>query len=333
MKHSANEGISEEEVIRRDRRIAETLACIEELEQRFSIGLYPGLYENLLEPGISRRVIIEGKQVFGEAWLDKALNYAEKLLLDHLANEVLKGIEARSREDQDLCGSAWMIARRLCLGRYAGYYHETERYEFDCNVSALRIGLDDVIELVQERLVERHMLYRLWDEGALEQLEQYLYYAVYDSEIFIEGALSTGVYGRAANVQDFLAGVDEAIANLPVVDMYECRFPDNYPEQILFSEYVPAPNMTAAQIERLYHSYLARYATEHDITVGIDTSINGAVSILLGAVDQAQAIVASWSVPEGIAAEQAMHKLVPVLDNRTVMQMMRELGKVPSVSK
>jgi hypothetical protein len=50
MRQDANDWLSEEEVARRDARIAATLACIEGLEQRFSIGIHPPTYANMLEP-------------------------------------------------------------------------------------------------------------------------------------------------------------------------------------------------------------------------------------------------------------------------------------------
>ncbi|MNE96621.1 hypothetical protein D3C80_1948400 [compost metagenome] len=103
------------------------------------------------------------------------------------------------------------------------------------------------------------MTYRLWDVAALEQLEHYLYFSVRDSDLYIEGALSTGVYGRPANVREFLTGVADAIAELPVHELTECTFPDNYPEQVRFTDYVPPQNMTSEQIEQLYQNYLKWY--------------------------------------------------------------------------
>lgn len=263
MRHSANQWLSEEEVSRRDERIVQTMACIERLEQRFSVGLHPAMYAQLLIPGISPRLHIEGKHVFGQEWLDKKLDYLEKLLLDELAKDVLSGIEKRPRNDRLLRGSAWRIAEKLCVSRFVGPFAHHEEpddgYEFDCDVEALRIGLYDLIREVHERLEKQHMTYRLWDTEALEQLEHYLYYSVRDSELFIESALSTGVYGRPANVKEFLAGVADAIAELPVRELTECTFPDDYPEQVRFSDYVPPQNMTGEQIEQLYQNYLKWY--------------------------------------------------------------------------
>lgn len=34
-----------------------------------------------------------------------------------------------------------------------------------------------------------------------------------------------------------------------------------------------------------------------------------------------------WFVPEGISAEKAMEKLLPILDNQILMRAMRELRK------
>ena len=270
MKHSANEWLTDEEITRRDECICQTLACIERLEQRFSLGLHPPMYANLLIPGISSSVYVEGKHVFGQEWLDKRLDYLEKLLLDALANNVLKGIEQRKRNDPDLRGSAWRIAEKLCVSRFAGpaaYFEQSddlefEGYEFDCDVEALRIGLGDLIHEVHERLVQQHITYRLWDAVALEQLEHYLYYSVRESELYIEGALSTGVYGRPVNLNEFLDGVTDAIAELPVRGLTECSFPNNYPEEVRFTDYVPPQNMTAEQIAQLYQNYLTWYEND-----------------------------------------------------------------------
>lgn len=49
--------------------------------------------------------------------------------------------------------------------------------------------------------------------------------------------------------------------------------------------------------------------------------------IVLSTVEQAQAIMLQWFVPEGITAEQAMEKLLPILDNPKLMHAMRELRK------
>lgn len=270
MRHNANLYLSEEEISRRDERIARTMACIEGLEQRFSLGLYPAKYANLLIPGDSPGIHFPGKRVFGEAWLDKKLDYLEELLLKELATAVLTGIEKRPRNDPTLRGSAWRVAEKLCVYRFAGdypFYQDPDNdypppYEFDCDVAALRIGLGDLVEVVCERIEKQHMRYRLWDADAIEQLEHYLYYEVPDSDLYIEGALSTRVYGRPADVKEFLAGVADAIAELPVRELTECTFPDDYPEQVRFSDYVPPQNMTAEQIDQLYQNYLKWYEAE-----------------------------------------------------------------------
>jgi hypothetical protein len=263
MKHSANQWLTQEEISQRDERIAQALACIEGLEQRFSVGIYPPRFATILSPGISRNVFIEGKHVFGLEWLDKKLKYVEEQLLDQLAKEVLKDFEVRPRNDPMLRGSSWRIAQKLCVSRFADPYLYREEpddgFEFDCDVEGLTFGLHDLMCEVQERLDKHHMTYRLWDAEALEQLEHYLFYSVRESELYFESALSTGVYGRPANVKEFLAGVAEAIAELPVRDLTECTFPDDYPEQVRFTDYVPPQNMTAEQIELLYLNYLKWY--------------------------------------------------------------------------
>ena len=49
--------------------------------------------------------------------------------------------------------------------------------------------------------------------------------------------------------------------------------------------------------------------------------------IALSTLEQAQGIMLQWFVPEGISAEQAIEKLLPILDNQTLMHAMRELRK------
>lgn len=263
MRQEANEWLGEEEAARRDARIAATLACIEGLEQRFTLGIHSPMYANILQPSSPDIVFYDRQPPFDEAWLDKKLDYVEKLLLDQLAKSVLGGIEKRPRNDHLLKGSAASIAEKLCVYRFAGHVslHEppADGYEFDCDVKGLRIGLNDLIQEVQERLEKHHMTYRLWDAAALEQLDHYLYYPVRDSELYIEGALFTGVYGRPANLQQFLDGVAAAIAELPRRELTECTFPDDCPEQVRFTDYVPPHNMTAEQIEQLYFNYLKWY--------------------------------------------------------------------------
>jgi hypothetical protein len=53
--------------------------------------------------------------------------------------------------------------------------------------------------------------------------------------------------------------VAAAIAELPRSQLTECTFPDDYPEQVRFTDYVPPHNMTAEQIEVLYFNYLKWY--------------------------------------------------------------------------
>ena len=49
--------------------------------------------------------------------------------------------------------------------------------------------------------------------------------------------------------------------------------------------------------------------------------------VVLSTLQQAQDIMSQWFVPEGITADQAIEKLLPILDNQTLMQAMRELRK------
>ncbi|MCO7504829.1 MULTISPECIES: hypothetical protein [unclassified Pseudomonas] len=328
MHRGANDGLTEEEILRRDLRTDAACASIRALEKRFSLNLYSRQHEKSLIPGIPDYMHISGKHVFGEAWLDEKLDYIESQLVAGLAKEVMKGVGSRPRNDRELSGSAWAIAQRLSIYRYSLYPYDTDSCKFDCDISGLRISLRDVMCDVHDRLVKDHMTYRLWDDEALAQLDHYLHYEVCESELFIEGALRTGVYRRPATLTEFLNGVDEAIADLPEVDLYECRFPDDYPEQILFSEYVSAQHMTEEQKGWLYQKYLEVYAEENGIDVPLTHLDSADVRVLLEAVEQAQAVQLRWFVPEGIPAEEAMDELLPVLDNQTLVRAQRRVRKV-----
>nr|WP_246335775.1 Hsp70 family protein [Azomonas macrocytogenes] len=328
MHHGANDWLTEEEVLRRDQRIDAAVASIKALEKRFSVNLYSCQHEESLVPGMPPYMRSDNKHVYGEAWLDKRLDYIEKQVLGYLAKEVLKGIESRPRNDRDLKGSAWSIAKRLCIYRYTDYYYADEPYEFDCDVSGLHFSLHDLIYAVYDLLVNDHMTYKLWNDEALDKLNQYLHYEVYESKLFFEGALFTGVHGRPATMTEFLEGVDEAIAKLPVLNLHECCFPDDHPEQVLFSEYVSAQHMTNEQKTRLYQKYLEVYTGENDVEVPVTTLIESDVRVLLEAVEQAQVVQLGWFVPEGIPAEKAMDELLPVLDNQTLVRAQRRVRKV-----
>ncbi len=51
----------------------------------------------------------------------------------------------------------------------------------------------------------------------------------------------------------------DAIAELPVRELTECTFPDDYPEQVRLSDYVSPQNMIAEQIEQFYQNYMKLY--------------------------------------------------------------------------
>ena len=49
--------------------------------------------------------------------------------------------------------------------------------------------------------------------------------------------------------------------------------------------------------------------------------------VILSTLEQAQSIMSRWFVPQGITAEQALEELLPILDNKTLLQAMCDLSK------
>lgn len=49
--------------------------------------------------------------------------------------------------------------------------------------------------------------------------------------------------------------------------------------------------------------------------------------VILSTLEQAQSIMSRWFVPQGITAEQTLEELLPILDNKTLLQARCDLRK------
>lgn len=90
----------------------------------------------------------------------------------------------------------------------------------------------------------------------MKLLAQYLFSGVWDCTVFEEGALWAVLNseGEPVGLDKFIEAADEALLALPLERMTEASFPDY--TGVIFSEYVPAQNMSPAQKEALYRQYV-----------------------------------------------------------------------------
>lgn len=61
-----------------------------------------------------------------------------------------------------------------------------------------------------------------------------------------------------------------------------------------------------------------------DIQNYIDGLASSDEEIVLDALEQAQAIMTEWLIPDGVSAQKTLERLLPVLDNVTLVQAMKK---------
>ena len=261
MKYGADHGLDEYQIAERDQLIEDIKQGLRNFEEAYGLGLPLARFERLLEPGTPGNVVYDGRQpVYDEAWARKKRDYIVKELLDYLARLIVRNVASMGRNDDRLIGSSYAVALKLCTSHpvknEVGFTQEEDDFRLRCNTGKLGLTFQDIVGRVCDEYEQRYKTYRLWDDHALKLLAQYLFSGVWDCTVFEEGALWAVLNseGEPVSLDKFIEAADEALLALPLERLTEASFPDY--TGIIFSEYVPAENMSPAQKEALYRQYV-----------------------------------------------------------------------------
>lgn len=247
--NGANYGLDEQQILRRDKLIEEIRAGLQNFTEAYGLEL-PYTF-GAPSPG--------GRN-YDESWVNKSWGYTRNLLIGYLAKLILGEVE-RNRLDGELFkGSSYSVALKLCTSypfkKRRGLADENSDFRLVCETRGLGLTFEHIVERVSEEYERNYKLYRLWDDRALDLLAQYLFYGQRDCTIFTGGALWEELHsqGEPVCLNDFIEAVDQALINLPMENLTEHSFPDY--TGVLFTDYVPAENMSPTQKEELYRRYV-----------------------------------------------------------------------------
>lgn len=261
MKYGADYGLDEYQVAERNQLVEDIKQGLRDFDETYGLELPLARFEHLLDPGTpSNIVLVDSKPVYDEAWVKKQRDYMFKDLLGYLAKLILRGVASSARNDDRLIGSSYAVALKLCTSHPVkhnyGFAREQDNFRLRCNTGKLGLTFEDIVGRVCDEYEQKYKTYRLWDEHALKLLAQYLFAGVWDCTVFEGGALweELDSDGEPLSLESFIESVDDALLNLPMERLTETSFPDY--SGIVFSEYVPAENMSPAQKEALYRQYV-----------------------------------------------------------------------------
>jgi len=261
MKYGADHGLDEYQIAERDQLIEDIKQGLRNFEEAYGLGLPLARFERLLEPGTPGNVVYDGRQpVYDEAWARKKRDYIVKELLDYLARLIVRNVASMGRNDDRLIGSSYAVALKLCTSHpvknEVGFTQEEDDFRLRCNTGKLGLTFQDIVGRVCDEYEEKYKTYRLWNDHALKLLAQYLFRGAWDSTVFQQGAVwvELSSEGEPVSLDKFIEAADEALLALPLERLTEASFPDY--TGIIFSEYVPAENMSPAQKEALYRQYV-----------------------------------------------------------------------------
>ncbi len=261
MKYGADHGLDEYQIAERDQLIEDIKQGLRNFDETYGLGLPLERFERPLEPGIPGNIVYGNRRpVHDEAWVRKKRDHVREDLLSYLAQLILRNVAAMGRNDDRLIGSSHAVALKLCSSHPVkgefGFAREDDDFRLRCNTGKLGLTFQDIVGRVCDEYEQRYKTYRLWDDHALKLLAQYLFSGVWDCTVFEEGALWAVLNseGEPVSLDKFIEAVDEALLNLPLERLTEASFPDY--TGVIFSEYVPAQNMSPAQKEALYRQYV-----------------------------------------------------------------------------
>lgn len=261
MKHGADHGLDDNQIDRRNQLLDAIRTGLRNFNESYALNLPLSRFEGPLDPGLPSNLTIIGKQpVYDEAWAYEARDITRNKLIDHLSTQILQRVSTLDRHDYCLRGSSHAIALKLCtthpLKHRIGFADERSDFRLDCDTGELALTFSDIVDRVSEGYERDYMTYRLWSEKSLKLLAQFLFSGEWDSTVFPSGALwdELNSEGEPVSLESFIESVNQTILDLPMERLTETCFPDY--SGILFSEYVPAENMTPAQKEQLYRQYV-----------------------------------------------------------------------------
>lgn len=266
MKYGADHGLDDIQIEQRNQLIDDIRTGLRNFNETYALELPLGQFEGPLEPGLPSNLVIVGTQpVYDEAWVYKTRDFIRNNLIDYLSKQILRRVSTLDRHDYCLRGSAYAIALKLCtthpLKYRTGFADERSDFRLDCDTGKLALTFSDIVDRVSEGYERDHMSYRLWNEKTLELLAQFLFSGEWDSTVFEGGALweELNSEGEPVSLESFIESVDQTIFDLPMEQLTEASFPDY--SGVIFTEYVPAQNMSPAQKEQLYRRYVNLLAT------------------------------------------------------------------------
>lgn len=262
MRYGADHGLDDIQIDRRNQLLEDIRIGLRNFNESYALDLPLSHLEGLLEPGLPSNLIIVGEQpVYDETWAYKARNITRNKLINYLSTQILRRVSTLDRHDYCLRGSSYAIALKLCtthpLKHRIGFADERTDFTLDCDTGALALTFSHIVNRVSEGYERDHMTYRLWSEKSLKLLAQFLFSGEWDSTVFPRGALwdELDSEGEPVSLESFVESVNQTILDLPMERLTETSFPDY--SGIIFTEYVPAENMSPVQKEQLYRQYVS----------------------------------------------------------------------------
>lgn len=260
MNYGADHGLDENQIEQRNQLIDDIRTGLRNFDETYALELPLERFSGPLEPGLCSNVVIVGEQpVYDESWVYEKRDYIRKDLINYLSKQILLSVNTLDRHDYRLRGSTYAIALKLCtphpFSLRAGFGDAHPDFSFD-GADKLALKFSDIVDRVSEGYEREYMTYRLWNDKSLELLAQFLFSGEWDSTVFEGGALweELDSEGEPVSLESFIESVDQTIFDLPMERLTEARFPDY--SGIIFTEYVPAENMSPVQKGQLYQQYV-----------------------------------------------------------------------------
>lgn len=264
----ANDGLSNEEIEKRDRMIAEALFESRAFDEKYKIGLLCIHLEPGTPEGLNGHR--ENRPIYGLNWLSESLKYNKQLILKITSAKILATLSSIAVNDPCLRGSSWAIAVKLSARfffnyKMGGYRFQSDDYDFsfDCPLTVLNIDFDDIANFVADIYEQKHMRYRLWDEESVNLLSWFLLRGNNAFHFFEEAPLNNYLdEGRPLTLDRIIGYIDEILSDIHTIGFTEVEFPDlgdcayRGNPSCIFSEYTPIQNMDKELLDWLYNEYL-----------------------------------------------------------------------------
>lgn len=277
-KRYSNNGLSEEDILKRNEALLGVFASVCSFNDEFNLGLPIDNYASLLSPGYSPNVHEDPLRRFDMSWFEWAKTKLKVDIKGELIRKILESIENPCDFSNPLlAGSAYSIAIKV-TARYFDRLACLERDDFDVldlfkglDIEGLVIDSGELVESVARVFDEKYMRYRLWNESAIDRLRKYLFCGCAedgDEMYFEEGAMAEDIEAGAELMDrnEFIERVAECIGELELSNGAEVSFPSgsvrgfkprrNDDNEILFGEFVPFANAGDKIIDKFYCEYM-----------------------------------------------------------------------------